>query len=70
MIKITARQKQVLELMKRGKGRKLIARELLIDPLTVYCHQNALVNKGIISRGTAMTRRTILKDGRSYRVSA
>ncbi len=69
MIKITSRQKQVLDLMKEGKGARKIANTLGRHLLTVYGHQKALRKKGIIGKGGNGERIPILKDARSYRVS-
>jgi transposase len=71
MIKLTQRQHQVITLMRAGKSRSEIAQRLGIYHLTVWGHQNALTNKGILGPRRPVggnTPRGILKDGRSYRV--
>ncbi len=60
-VKITQRQAQIVELIRKGMGRTKIAFELDIWPLTVYNHTKALIVKGVLEQGNIHGKRHQVK---------
>ena len=48
---VTRRQKQIIDLLREGKGRNKIAAAIGRSELTVYCHFQALIRKGVCTPG-------------------